>query len=628
MKENTLESHENIINSLDDKKDNIKLTIKDTESNIKTEKSEKTENKLIRYITNDTNSNENRIELRNKKKIKTFLTILDSVKNDIKNINDFEQFIKKYKKDEEDEYNTRILSKSKILIYFSFNFFGPIFVILNLLSIYHIFSLMDALIEEFKDSFSIIILKRKREYSFYQHLKIQSYRVIPELDIMLFSSIIGDYFLNAFSLFFTFIFFYIVILLLLFLSSFFHYNKGEKLNDQYTASEISILFILFFFFYIFVGAISMLSVKQFIEGYNKYIIKQYGKKYKNKFNLIILSITCSLAIILKMVINKIFITKIFNYSIESNNYLVSFGGIFLIIYGLSFIFLYFYQLAFKGNEKKKNVYYVKNKSSCLCLGYVFYSENVKKIKVYGKCPEKYEVIKTKDDIIINKSFCTFFKIQNAYTWFIRIFKKTDTLFFMGINFGLKFQIIALDDLLKDKLEKKFSDNKVLIVLGFYISFQFIVNVFSNILVLIIYKLCFKNKKKEKENYQNYFLLCNATIISSIVSLIFSIIFYFTNFLKKKRYYFYLIQLGLNSVTQNSLFNEFISNDGINFLSTTSFLSFTNIIFEIINFAIELFDWPSTKILVILQIVFSSSTLILSIFGLVKKFNIDFTKIEF
>jgi hypothetical protein len=250
MKENTLESHENIINSLDDKKDNIKLTIKDTESNIKTEKSEKTENKLIRYITNDTNSNENRIEIRNKKKIKTFLTILDSVKNDIKNINDFEQFIKKYKKDEEDEYNTRILSKSKILIYFSFNFFGPIFVILNLLSIYHIFSLMDALIEEFKDSFSIIILKRKREYSFYQHLKIQSYRVIPELDIMLFSSIIGDYFLNAFSLFFTFIFFYIVILLLLFLSSFFHYNKGEKLNDHYTASEISILFILFFFFFI------------------------------------------------------------------------------------------------------------------------------------------------------------------------------------------------------------------------------------------------------------------------------------------------------------------------------------------------------------------------------------------
>ena len=372
----------------------------------------------------------------------------------------------------------------------------------------------------------------------------------------------------------------------------------------------------------------MLSVKQFIEGYNKYIIKQYGKKYKNKFNLIILSITCSLAIILKMVINKIFITKIFNYSIESNNYLVSFGGIFLIIYGLSFIFLYFYQLAFKGNEKKKNVYYVKNKSSCLCLGYVFYSENVKKIKVYGKCPEKYEVIKTKDDIIINKSFCTFFKIQNAYTWFIRIFKKTDTLFFMGINFGLKFQIIALDDLLKDKLEKEFSDNKVLIVLGFYVSIQFIVNVFSNILVLIIYKLCFKNKKEEKENYQNYFLLCNATIISSIVSLIFSIIFYFTNFLKKKRYYFYLIQLGLNSVTQNSLFNEFISNDGINFLSTTSFLSFTNIIFEIINFAIELFDWPSTKILVILQIVFSSSTLILSIFGLYKKFNIDFSKIEF
>ena len=113
MKENTLESHENIINSLDDKKDNIKLTIKDTESNIKTEK---TENKLIRYITNDISSEEERKELRNKKKIKALMNILDSVKNDIKNINEFEQFIKKYKKDEEEDYNSRILSKNKILI--------------------------------------------------------------------------------------------------------------------------------------------------------------------------------------------------------------------------------------------------------------------------------------------------------------------------------------------------------------------------------------------------------------------------------------------------------------------------------------------------------------------------------
>ncbi len=38
MKENTIESHENIINSMDDKKVSIKLTIKDTESNLKTEK--------------------------------------------------------------------------------------------------------------------------------------------------------------------------------------------------------------------------------------------------------------------------------------------------------------------------------------------------------------------------------------------------------------------------------------------------------------------------------------------------------------------------------------------------------------------------------------------------------------
>ena len=353
MKENTIESHENIINSMDDKKESIKLTIKDTESNLKTEKTEKSENKLIRYVTNDINSDKERKELKNKKKINPLLNILDSVKNDINNINEFEKFIKKYNKDEEEDYNSRILSNNKILIFLSFNLFGPIFVILNLLSIYHIFSLMDALIEEFKDFFSLIILKRKKEYSFYQHLKIKSYKVIPELDIMLLSSIIGDYFINAFSLCFTFIFFYIIILLLIFLSSFFHYHKGDKLNNEYTASEISILFLLFFFFYIFVGSISMLSVKQFIEGYNKFIIKQYGKKYKNKFNLIILSITCSLAIILKMIINKIFITKIFKESIESNYYLISFGGIFLIIYGFSFIFLYFYQLSFKGNEKKK-----------------------------------------------------------------------------------------------------------------------------------------------------------------------------------------------------------------------------------------------------------------------------------
>ena len=107
-------------------------------------------------------------------------------------------------------------------------------------------------------------------------------------------------------------------------------------------------------------------------------------------------------------------------------------------------------------------------------------------------------------------------------------------------------------------------------------------------------------------------------------------FYTLCFILSKGFYFYFVIFFsiLYKIFPNSFFlqgkNYFLEKQD----DPTSFLSFTNIIFEIINFAIELFDWPSTKILVILQIVFSSSTLILSIFGLYKKFNIDFSKIEF
>ena len=93
------------------------------------------------------------------------------------------------------------------------------------------------------------------------------------------------------------------------------------------------------------------------------------------------------------------------------------------------------------------------------LGYIFYSEKVKKIHVYGECPNIYTQIKNKDEINLKKKYFSFYKIQNTCTWFCSIFTKVNTLFFMGINVGLKFQIISLDYLFEDELEDKFSEQK-------------------------------------------------------------------------------------------------------------------------------------------------------------------------
>jgi len=598
-----------------DGNESVKLNIKDTDSNKETEK---TEQKIIsKNIINKREIDNIKHKENNKSEIIEYLNILDSLKNDMKKSDNFNQYLNNFKVNKK-ENKEIILSNNNILIYLCIYVFGPLFVIFNLLSIYHIFSFMDALREEMIDSFAFSLLKRKREFSFFQNLKMKGFRNLPDLEIMMVSSILGEAMINTFSTFFTFILFFIINTFLLFFSIFFHYHYGEKLYYQYTISENLLLFILFLLFYIFVGAISMLSLKHYINGFNKFLIKQYGDEYEEKFNLIIISITCSFAMIGKIFMNKILVVDIMKNNIERKHFLIAYGIIFIIFYGISLIFLFLYNLIFKGNGEK-NEYYIIEKKACMFLGYIFYSEKVKKIHVYGECPNIYTQIKNKDEINLKKKYFSFYKIQNTCTWFCSIFTKVNTLFFMGINVGLKFQIISLDYLFEDELEDKFSEQKCLKILIVFIFIQFLVNLVCNFLSFIIFKKCKKTKIKE----QNYLLLCYVTIISSIISLFITSFFYFSHIKDDLDNYFYLVQLGLNLVTQHSLLNEFISDDEVNFLSTTSFLSFSNIIVEIIKFLIELFKWPSNKILIIIQIVFSSFTIILSILGLHKKFNIDF-----
>lgn len=88
----------------------------------------------------------------------------------MKKSDNFNQYLNNFKVNKK-ENKEIILSNNNILIYLCIYVFGPLFVIFNLLSIYHIFSFMDALREEMIDSFAFSLLKRKREFSFFQNLK-------------------------------------------------------------------------------------------------------------------------------------------------------------------------------------------------------------------------------------------------------------------------------------------------------------------------------------------------------------------------------------------------------------------------------------------------------------------------
>ena len=204
-----------------DGNESVKLNIKDTDSNKETEKTEQkiiSKNIINKRVIDNIEHKEN-----NKSEIIEYINILDSLKNDMKKSDNFNQYLNNYKVNKK-ENKEIILSNNNILIYLCIYVFGPLFVIFNLLSIYHIFSFMDALREEMIDSFAFSLLKRKREFSFFQNLKMKGFRNLPDLEIMMVSSILGEAMINTFSNFFTFILFFIINTFLLFFSIFFHYH--------------------------------------------------------------------------------------------------------------------------------------------------------------------------------------------------------------------------------------------------------------------------------------------------------------------------------------------------------------------------------------------------------------------
>lgn len=148
--------------------------------------------------------------------------------------------IKNEKESKQECYIILILTIIKVLIRW-------IFCMINLLAIYQIINVKNALFDEIKDIIISYIFREKRSKTFYERLINESIRNFPELEIFLIFQIFSEKISNELGFLKTNLFCYIINSVILICLIFF--NISIDLNKYYSIFDFFILFILFAILY-------------------------------------------------------------------------------------------------------------------------------------------------------------------------------------------------------------------------------------------------------------------------------------------------------------------------------------------------------------------------------------------
>ena len=301
---------------------------------------------------NDSNSKENNKineeeeeiqiqELQNKIQNEILIKEIDFIKNKINK----EGGLIKIQKDK-DEYKK---SDCYIITLFFCNFF---ILTLNIISIYQITTIKDALFEEIKDDLLSYVYREKKKKNFYIRLIDQTFKEIPVLEISLFFQFLTVPILKKFNFLCTNIVCYIINLICLILLIIFSFNV--KLNKYYTGIQDLILISIYFFMLLASSIYSLTTLERCILN-NKIYFKNGYFCYKFncetcsnssvKFIIIFFNsfLDCFVKIFsmyLKFYINKV-IYKYFDYNINQRIYLFTIFSVYFVSQFLVLIFLLF-----------------------------------------------------------------------------------------------------------------------------------------------------------------------------------------------------------------------------------------------------------------------------------------------
>ena len=123
-------------------------------------------------------------------------------------------------------------------------FCGILSVLFQLITVQGCIIILNSLFDELVEEFKLWFNQTQRIYNFYEHIEINSYKELPEIDVGMITSSVGIIFLKNSGFFcsnLTFQLLSLIWILLLFLLFDFHYD--DKLLENYTRLEIVLLLI-------------------------------------------------------------------------------------------------------------------------------------------------------------------------------------------------------------------------------------------------------------------------------------------------------------------------------------------------------------------------------------------------
>ena len=175
------------------------------------------------------------------------------------------------------------------LLYFMFYIIAPIFITLNLIGIFQIKSIMNALFIVLKRAlrhfFRNVFLSEKiklnfmKEYNFYNILLTESISILPDLNLIMIFDFLGYSLLRAKGFKISSFIFLIINCISIFLIYFFDFDDYNEENI-YSFSKIIYLLFCFLILFIGVGASALLSQRILIDSFLK--LKHYLKEKNNK----------------------------------------------------------------------------------------------------------------------------------------------------------------------------------------------------------------------------------------------------------------------------------------------------------------------------------------------------------
>ena len=255
-----------------------------------------------------------------------------------------------------------IIKKTKIIkpkyssFTFIFIFFGFVFCIIQLIYVQASIIILNSLFKEINDEFKLWLNKTPRELNFYEILERNTYRELPEIDVVMITSSVGIICLKNFGFIcchLTFQLSSLIWLLLLFLL--FDFHTDVQLLENYTRLEILVLVLSYVFLSILVGISSTIAIKEYsdiyYDVYNKTANQENGEK-------LLFYIFSTISAFIIMLINR----KIFT-SFKNKTSKLILKWIVIICFssfGLCIVFYLLYLIPITTKKNKKKMQEKKN----------------------------------------------------------------------------------------------------------------------------------------------------------------------------------------------------------------------------------------------------------------------------